>query len=174
MVDRFQRMRAMPVNADPEGKRLPIKLDATCNGEFAPIPLDATNRRANRLAQTWASENARRRGVDRRTFMVSVCGAANTLLAFNAANAAAGRTGGFFELEQVAAVDPAVAVDRLAGREFVFDVQGHFVGQHGLGKTGLGGAEKFIKDIFLDSDTDMMVLSFIPSHREKELLTIRE
>ena len=80
---------------DPEGKRL-IKLDSTSNGEFVPIPLDATNRRANRLAQTWASENARRRGVDRRTFMVSACGAASTLLAFNAGNAAAGRTGGFF------------------------------------------------------------------------------
>ncbi len=94
----------MPFNSDPEGKRLPIKLDSTSNGEFVPIPLDATNRRANRLAQTWASENAKRRGVDRRTFMVSACGAASTLLAFNAANAAAGRTGGFFELERVAAV----------------------------------------------------------------------
>jgi predicted TIM-barrel fold metal-dependent hydrolase len=106
--------------------------------------------------------------------MISACGAASTLLAFNAANAAAGRTGGLFELEQVAAVDPEIAHDQLGGREFVFDVQGHFVGQHGLGKTGLGGAEQFIKDIFLDSDTDMMVLSFIPSHREKELLTIWE
>jgi predicted TIM-barrel fold metal-dependent hydrolase len=164
----------MPLSSDPEGKRLPIKLDSTSNGEFMPIPLDATNRRANQLAQRSASENARRRGVDRRAFMVSACGAASTLLAFNAANAASGRTGGFFELEQVAAVDPGVALDRLGGREFVFDVQGHFVGQHGLRQTGLGDAEQFIKDIFLDSDTDMMVLSFIPSRREKELLTIQE
>ena len=164
----------MRLSSDPEGKRLPIKLDSTSNGEFMPIPLDATNRRANQLAQRSASENARRRGVDRRAFMVSACGAASTLLAFNAANAASGRTGGFFELEQVAAVDPGVALDRLGGREFVFDVQGHFVGQHGLGQTGLGGAKQFLKDIFLDSDTDMMVLSFIPSRREKELLTIQE
>ena len=35
---------------------------------------------------------------------------------------------------QVAAVDPAVASIASSGREFVFDVQGHFVGQHGLGK----------------------------------------
>jgi predicted TIM-barrel fold metal-dependent hydrolase len=164
----------MRLSSDPEGKRLPIKLDSTSNGEFMPIPLDATNRRANQLAQIWASENARRRGVGRRTFMVSACGAASALLAFNAANAASGRTGGFFELEETAAVDPDVAADRLGDREFVFDVQGHFVGQHGLGQTGLGGADQFIKDIFLDSDTDMMVLSFIPSRREKELLTIRE
>lgn len=164
----------MPFNFDPEGKRLPIKLDSTSNGEFVPVPLDATNRCANRLAQAWASENAKRCGIGRRSFMVSACGAASTLLAFNAANAAAGRTGGFFDVDEIAAVDPEIALDRLGGREFVFDVQGHFVGEHGLGKTGLGGGEQFIKDIFLDSDTDMMVLSFIPSHREKELLTIQE
>ena len=155
-------MAALPPSADPEGKRLPIKLDSTSNGEFWPIPLDATNRRANRLAQRWASENAKRQGVERRAFMVSACGAASTLLAFNAANAASDRTGSFYELEQVAAVDPEVAFDRLAGREFVFDVQGHFVGQHGLGRVGLGGAERFIQDIFLDSDTDMMGALFHP------------
>ena len=27
---------------DPEGQRLPIKLDSTSNGEFAPVPLDAS------------------------------------------------------------------------------------------------------------------------------------
>ncbi len=164
----------MRPNSDPDGNRLPVKLDSTSNGEFIPVPLNAINRQANQLAQTWASENAKRRGVGRRDFMVSACGAASTLLAFNAANAAAGKTGGFFELDQVAAVDPEVAIDQLGGREFVFDVQGHFVGQHGLGRTGLGGAKQFIKDIFLDSDTDMMVLSFIPSEREQELLTIQE
>ncbi|MCG8692027.1 MAG: hypothetical protein MI806_12535, partial [Minwuiales bacterium] len=164
----------MPRDFDPDGKRLPIKLDTTSNGEFMPVPLDVTNKLANRLAQDWAGENAKRLGLSRRAFMTSASGAASTLLAFNAANAAAGRTGGFFELDRVAALDPTVAADRLGGREFVFDVQGHFVGQHGLGRTGLGGSDKFIKDIFLDSDTDMMVLSFIPSRRETEFLTIQE
>lgn len=159
---------------DPEGKRLPIKMDSTSNGEFVPVPLDKVQRGANRLAQSWASENAKRQNVSRRDFMVSACGAASTLLAFNAANAAAGRTGGFFDLDQTAAVDPEIAVEQLGSREFVFDVQGHFVGEHGLGRVGLGDSDKFIKDIFLDSDTDMMVLSFIPSRREKELLSIQE
>jgi len=160
--------------SDPDGRRLPIKLDATSNGEFAPVPLDAAGRAANKLAREAASENARRLGLDRRRFMVSACGAASTLLAFNAANAAAGRRGGYFELDRLAAVDADAAMQQLASREFVFDVQGHFVGRHGLGRSGLGGADEFIKDIFLDSDTDMMVLSFIPSRRETELLTIEE
>ncbi len=164
----------MKTDCDPEGQRLPIKLDTTSNGEFLPVPLDATNRLALDLAQQAAGENARRCGLGRRAFMISACGAASTLLAYNRANAAAGRSGGYFELDRVAAVDAEAAVEALGGREFVFDVQGHFVGQHGLGRTGLGGAQQFIKDIFLDSDTDMMVLSFIPSRREKELLTIQE
>lgn len=164
----------MPHSFDPEGQRLPIKLDTTSNGEFTPVPLDATNRHANALAQSWASENAKRRGTDRRSFMVSACGAASTLLAFNAANAAAGRDGGYFDLDVTAAVDPDTAVEQLGARDFVFDVQGHFVGQNGIGRTGLGDSKQFIKDIFLDSDTDMMVLSFIPSRRETELLTIQE
>ena len=93
--------------SDPHGRRLPIKLDPTTNGEFAPIPLDATGRLANRVAQEWASANARRRGLGRRAFLVSACGAASTLLAFNAVQAAAGNTGGTFELPPDAAVDPS-------------------------------------------------------------------
>jgi predicted TIM-barrel fold metal-dependent hydrolase len=159
---------------DLEGTRLPVKLDTTSNGEFAPIPLSAANRASNHHAQELATHNARRRGVKRRAFMVSACGAASTLLAFNAVNAADGKAGGYFAVSEDAAVDPALAAAELEGREFIFDVQGHFVGEHGLARVGLGSAEDFIKDVFLDSDTDMMVLSFIPSRREKELLSIAE
>ena len=164
----------MAFRNDPDGERLPIKVDPTSNGEFVPVPLDPVHRGANRMAHEWANENARRLGLSRRAFLVSSAGAATALLAFNRANADASRTGGFFDLPQVAALDVEAARESLEGREFVFDVQGHFVGQNGLGQVGLGGSEAFIKDIFLDSDTDMMVLSFIPSNRERELLTIEE
>ena len=164
----------MTHDSDPDGGRLPVKLDSTSNGEFQPVPLDAPARLANRLAREWAGENARRLGLARRRFMISAAGAASTLLAFNEAQAAAGRTGGYYELPRLAALDEGLAIEKLGDKEFVFDVQGHFVGEHGLGRVGLGGADRFIKDIFLDSDTDMMVLSFIPSQREKELLSIQE
>ncbi|MDH3316197.1 MAG: amidohydrolase [Gammaproteobacteria bacterium] len=159
---------------DPEGERLPVKLDATSNGEFAPIPLSREHHLANEQARAQATVHANRRGMKRRAFMVSACGAASTLLAFNRVNAASGKTGGFFQISEDAALDPELAAAELEGQEFIFDVQGHFVGEHGLGRVGLGSAENFIKDVFLDSDTDMMVLSFIPSRREKELLTIAE
>jgi predicted TIM-barrel fold metal-dependent hydrolase len=188
---------------DPQGQRLPIKLDSTSNGEFAPIPLDESLRRANRLASEWAGAFARKLGRTRRSFLMSACGAASTLLAFNAAHAHAGRRGGFFQIAQDATLDEQLAAAELGKKEFIFDVQGHFVNPtgswtrslppgakplHGMPKTQCElakqpgersylnciGPEEFIKDVFLDSDTDIMVLSFVPSTREGEPLTIEE
>src|SRR5918999_5059120 len=113
---------------DPEGTRLPIKLDTTSNGEFMPVPLTPVNRLANRLAHDSADRNAKRAGLTRRDFLVSACGPATTLLAFNAANAAAGRTGGYFDIPSDAAMDVQLAAARTGSQdEFIFDVQGHFV-----------------------------------------------
>jgi uncharacterized protein len=113
---------------DPEGQRLPIKIDATSNGEFVPVPLSPANLAGNRLAHEAASVNAKRLGLSRRDFLVSACGAASTLLSFNAANAAARKLGGFFDIESAAALEPQLAQARVGGKgEFIFDVQGHFV-----------------------------------------------
>jgi hypothetical protein len=185
---------------DPEGTRLPIKLDPTSNGEFTPVALSPTNAAANRLAREAATRNARRLGLGRREFLVSACGAASTLLAFNAANAAGGKRGGWFDLETEAALEPQLAQARLGGQgEFVFDVQGHFVDPTGAwvknappdafkwspkASCALAkepgprshlrclGPEEFVKDVFLDSDTDMMVLSFVPARRDASPLEI--
>jgi uncharacterized protein len=189
---------------DPEGTRLPVKLDTTSNGEFAPIPLARVHHRANHLALEAATRNARRLGIGRRAFLVSACGVASTLLGMNAAYAAAGRRGGFYELPGEAALDLHAARSAVDGNEFIFDVQGHFVNPTGAWlKTlppgakplrgfasdarcephrGPGdldylrcvGPEQFVKDVFLDSDTDLMVLSFVPSTRQGEPLTIEE
>jgi uncharacterized protein len=195
--------RRFTVDADPDGQRLPIKLDSTSNGEFAPVPLDESLRAANVIAAEWAESFARKLNRSRRSFLVSVCGAASTLLAFNTAHARVGRSGGFFEVTQEAALEPQLAAAELGKKDFIFDVQGHFVNPTGAWTRGLPpgakplaempkaqcelassagdrsylnclGADEFIKDVFLDSDTDLMVLSFVPSTREGEPLTIEE
>jgi len=149
-----------------------VKLDSTSNGEFVPVPLSAANREANRRAHDAAAHNAKRLELSKRQFLVSACGAASTLLAFNAANAAAGRTGGFFDLPAESALDLQLARAQVgaARNEFILDVQGHFVG---VPKGNSRGPEIFVKDVFLDSDTDMMVLSFVPSARDAEPLSIQ-
>jgi uncharacterized protein len=164
---------------DPQGKRLPIKLDSTSNGEFVPVPLSSANRAANRLAHEWALHHSQKLNLGKRRFLVTACGAASTLLAFNAANAAAGKTGGFFDVPREAALDLQLARVQTgpARGEFILDVQGHFVdtprGQKPATSGNSKGPEVFIKDVFMDSDTDVMVLSFVPSTREAEPVTIQ-
>ena len=63
----------------------------------------------------------------RRDFLLSSCGAASTLLAFNAANAAAGPHGRLLRPPADAALEPAAAAATLETGEFIFDVQGHYV-----------------------------------------------
>ncbi len=161
----------MTGRADPEGKRLPIKLDSTSNGEFEPVPLWPANLEANRLAHASATAFSKQLALSRRPFLTSACGAASTLLAFNTANAAAGKTGGFFDLPGEAALDEQLARAQVgpAKQEFIFDVQGHFIDRP---KGNPKGPERFIQDVFMDSDTDMMVLSFVPSTKENEPVPI--
>ena len=188
---------------DADGTRLPIKIDSTSNGEFAPVPIEAVHRAAKHAALEAAAGNAKRLGIGRRDFLVSACGAATTLLAMNEAYARAGRTGGLYDLPRESALDRFAARSALDKGELIFDVQGHFVNPTGAwtkqlppGATPLQmpktkacgptrgpgrldylqciGADEFVKDVFMDSDTDLMVLSFVPSRREREPLTIEE
>ncbi|MGE0621733.1 MAG: amidohydrolase family protein [Pseudomonadales bacterium] len=186
---------------DPEGLRLPVKIDTTSNGEFVPVPLSRANRIGNRQALEAATANARRTGHSRRRFLTTSAGVATTLLAMNEVNAAAGMSAGFFDIPREAALDPALAATAVDGDEFIFDVQGHYVDPNGtwlkqvpefarpfsqmpkadcdLNYPGDStsyldclGPKEFIKDVFLDSDTDLMVLSFVPSTADAEPVTI--
>ena len=150
-------------------QRLPIKLDSTSNGEFMPVPLSSANGAANRLAHEEATRNAKRLGFSRRQFLISSCGAASTLLAFNKAH---GVGAGFYDLAPEARFEEQLARVQTgpAKSEFIFDVQGHFIDTP---KGNPKNHEVFIKDVFMDSDTDLMVLSFVPSAREAEPVTIQ-
>ena len=187
---------------DKDGVRLPIKIDSTSNGEYEPIPISKRNREGNKLALEWATKNAKRKGQTRREFLVSSCGAASTLLAINHANAYYGSTGGFFDVTTESALETDSANAQVGGGEFIFDVQGHYVNPEGdwlsrippdarpyagmqKARCDAGGEgdrgyldclseSEFIKDIFLDSDTDIMVLSFVPSTHETEPVTIED
>lgn len=122
----------------------------------------------------------------------------------NAAYAAVGKRGGFFAMDAEVSLDMDAAGAAVEGNEFIFDVQGHFVNPTGawtrrlppdakptasfeqspdcvagglpgnLDRLQCFGPDTFVRDIFLDSDTSLMVLSFVPSTREGEPVTIEE
>lgn len=169
-----------------DNPRLPIRLDSTSNGEFEPVPLPASARFANQLAHERATDAARRVGLSRRRFLVSACGAASTLLAMNDAFARAGVSGGHYAVHGDAAFEPQLAQAALGGDEFIFDIQGHHVNPNGAWRQSAPrwnrvlesfpyadcapagesaacfSAQRFVREVFIESDTDMAVLSFVP------------
>jgi uncharacterized protein len=162
--------------------RLPIKLDPVSNGEFVPRPLDPRVAEAQRRALARADESARRVGLSRRDFLRSSAGAATVFLALNELSACGGKAGRY-AVPREAGEDEAAAREALAGDEFVFDVQTHHVSDERqwwqanvptlgdfLSKTPKAQCgepswvqcftrDPFLKDIFLDSDTRLAVLS---------------
>lgn len=176
---------------DPDGQRLPIKLDNTTNGEYLPAALPRQVVWSKQIAQKWSGENARYCGLGRREFLVSLSGAATCLLAMNHANAAAGQTGGFFKVPEESAVDSALAGEVLGKKEFIFDIQTHhfnsvnswteatpwseairetaqstgcnILPDHEFGHLSCTDARAFVREIFMDSDTDAGVLTFVPT-----------
>jgi hypothetical protein len=168
---------------------LPIKFGPCSNGEYDPQPLSPVVQEAIRRARQECDDNARSTGMSRRRFLLSVCGAATTLLALNACSREEARSrgrrdpGGSYEVPTTATTDPDVAREALAGNEFVFDVQGHFLeyrvnpaAQHGrdfwdgFPQQYCGEADPrmcfsiahFMEEVFLKSDTSMVVLSALP------------
>jgi hypothetical protein len=171
---------------------LPIKFGPCSNGEFDPVPWSPVVAETVRRARAACDDNARRLGVSRRSFLLSLCGAATTLLALNACSDESSRAtrgrkpGGHFDIPSTATTDPDAARAALAGDEFVFDVQGHFLEYSsglvnpatrqardfwtGFPQRQCGEADArrcfsishFMEEVFLKSDTSMVVLSGLP------------
>jgi uncharacterized protein len=172
-----------------DDENLPIKFGPCSNGEYDPQPLSPVARETIRRARGACDRNARRTGMSRRDFLLSVCGAATTLLVLNAcANEESkargrGKPGGTFDVPTTATTDPDAARAALAGDEFVFDIQGHFLEYRvnpatrqardfwtGFPQQGCGEQDPllcfsishFMEEVFLKSDTSMVVLSALP------------
>jgi predicted TIM-barrel fold metal-dependent hydrolase len=174
--------------------RLPLKLDAVSNGEVLPV-VNPRVRAAQEIARAESERLARRLGMSRRAFLGSAAGMATALLAVNRAWAGA-RPGGTFEVTPLMASDPAAAASVLAGDEFVFDVQTHhvspdrawlkenphfeFLKKLQQGRCGPSdplrcySRHHFVKEVFLDSDTDVAVLSGLPAHPDTSPILQKE
>ena len=176
---------------DPDGTRLPIKVDTATNGEYWPRPLERHSHAANDIAHARGSQNSRRVNMTRRSFLASTCGAASTLLAFNEVHAAYGKTGGFYQIPAAAALEPAAADAALGGDEFIFDIQLHhfnsvdsweehsswsntvrstagatgcnILPDHEFGHMTCIDSRAFVREVFLDSDTDVGLLTYVPT-----------
>lgn len=162
---------------------LPFVPGPASNGEYVPLDPASRHLRMAALALERAEEIARRRRIDRRRFLLGMGGLAVTLGAINAvACSEEGKPGGTYEVPD--ATDEA-ACKLLEGEEFIFDIQTHHITPAGPWRQtnpgmgaflqaihpGCGEDDKvecasryyYLKDIFLDSDTTVAVLSDTPA-----------
>ena len=152
----------------------PLPTQVVSNEEYAPLPPTPPQRQVARLLQETAERNAHVLGLSRRDFLASGPGLAAALLAMNRV------FGGFFDVDPVEAFEPAAFAEH-SPHGFVFDIQTHHVSAprqfpqilrlREIGKKWnpeLGNKtpemadiylENFIKEVFLDSDTSVAVLS---------------
>jgi predicted TIM-barrel fold metal-dependent hydrolase len=160
----------------------PVPLQMVSNGEFNPLPQTEEQRKVEGRLKELADEHGRRLGFDRRRFLRSSCGMA---AAFVAMNDVFGRV---FNVDPAEAREPEVGAARAEAlsKQFIFDDQLHFVrddygweGILGIGqyaaenwnpalKSSLGMGmdrikfENFVKEVYLDSDTTVGLLSGAP------------
>ena len=176
---------------------LPILKGPRTNGEYVPPSMSALEREAQRRARAMAEDAARRQGMDRRVFLRTVCGAAVSLLALDACNRDSARergreAGGRFDVPSTSATDADAARDAIAGDEAIVDVQGHLLDYtinpnasrtdfgRGFPQARCGEAdardcfsiEHFLESVFLESDTNAIVLSSIPVAADVSPLTM--
>ncbi len=171
---------------EDEDPGLPIKFGPCSNAEYDPDPLTPVQRETIRRALEACERNALRTGMSRRRFLLSLCGAATTLLSLNACTREALRRppGGRYSVSPEASLDEDAARESLAGDEFIFDIQGHLL-EYDLNPTvNSEGAEfwtlfpqqdcgaddprdcysiqQFLELMFIRSDTSACVISALP------------
>jgi predicted TIM-barrel fold metal-dependent hydrolase len=157
----------------------PLPTQVISNEEYAPLPPTPEQARVAALLDETARTHARWLGMSRREFLGSSSGMAAAFLALNTV------FGRFFDVEPVEALEPAAADATKPAGQFIFDIQTHHVAAPrqfpfllGLRRLGrVWNAElgrdrgtmedlylaNYIKEIFLDSDTTVAVISGIPS-----------
>ncbi|MEX2457677.1 MAG: amidohydrolase family protein [Actinomycetota bacterium] len=184
------------MNWRDEDPGLPIKFGPCSNGEYEPRPSTPVVRETERRARALAELAARGTGMTRREFLLSACGAAATLSVLAACTREAlrerGRTpGGTYSVPPEATYSPDDAHEAIGGEEFVFDVQGHLLQyesnpaaedddfwtlfpQRDCGEDDpriCFSIEHFMEEMFLKSDTNMVVLSGLPIFPERSPLS---
>lgn len=165
-----------------KGFRSPVPTQLVSNGEFNPLPQTPQQQQVEARLKELADTHGAKLGLDRRQFLRTSCGMAAAFVAFNNV------FGNLFDVTEAEAADPAQAAERAQAlqNQFIFDDQTHFVHDKYEQKGLLGLAvfagehwnkaltdqektdlysykfENYVRQIFLNSDTSIALLSGAP------------
>jgi uncharacterized protein len=168
--------------------RSPIPFRVGSNGELMPKRRSERDEYAEREYQRLAEINARRLGMSRRRFIDSTCGTSLALLVMNQVY------GCRYSASPQSSLDPG-GCQPLGGGEFIFDVQTHHVDPTGSWRQGVwefafdafpqakcGETDKmvcydrqhYIRELFINSETDVAILSAVPAQEPDQPLGRQE
>ncbi len=168
--------------ADEVAFRSPVPTQIVSNGEYNPLPQTEDQAKVESLIKEMGDYQAKRHGMDRRSFLATSAGMATAFLAMNKV------FGPVFDVSEAEAGDMEMSTYRAAqlSNQFIFDDQTHFIrddfqqeGLLGLTKWAVGAKvnpnindapmtlarykmDNYLKEIFLDSDTKISLLSGAP------------
>ncbi len=165
-IRKFQRDRKKGVDS-------PMPTQVVSNEEFIPRPQSQKQKEVEYWIGQMAEEKSKKLGIDRRTFMGSAMGLATCFLASNKV------WGKVWDVHEAETMDTAAYEAKLPkGEFFIMDVQTHFTNGYALNfrnnefMKNMGfnlkndveayGFNQFLKEIFFDSENEMIVISGVP------------
>lgn len=173
---------------DIDERLLPIPTQIVSNEEFAPPDQTDEQKRVEHRLVEIAEAAGRRLGISRRQFLAGTGGMAAAFIAMNEV------FGSYFDVSQSELFEMAAVDEKLPKRPFIFDIHTHHVGAKKIiktpplipgyraagaawGNTSLNGREhkwedlylaNYIKEMFLDSDTSMAVITGLPAKTDDQ------
>src|SRR3984885_4122181 len=143
------------------------------NEEFIPRPQNERQKHVEHLIGEMSAEKSKKLGMERRDFMATSMGLATCFAAMNKVYGKA------FDVDEQETTDSAASAEKYPKSEyFIIDVQTHFTNGFALNFRNdvfirnMGfqlkndveayGFKNFVKEMFFDSDTNMIVISGVP------------
>ena len=170
---------------EEKGLNLPVPSQVVSNEEYLPPPQTAKQQLVEHRLVELADKSAVRLGMSCRRFLATSGGMAAAFMAMNSV------FGKFFDVDAAEVFEPAAYDEKWPKGQFIFDIQTHHVAagrqiqmpplllyREAGGRWGnqdLRGREhrwqdlylaNYIKEIFLDSDTVMAVITGLPSRTD--------
>ncbi len=163
----------------------PFPFHSVSNGEWCPPPPSKQQRAAAKLYVAESEQRARRLGITRREFMQTAAGTATAFMVLNTVHGLPSHASeAVLPVTAEQCDDPEAARELFSARPFVVDVQLHHVdtsvfpapfwggilrfapfdpqGLTNVQKAALLSQTNFIKEVFIDSETAVGVLSGVP------------
>ncbi len=157
----------------------PMPTQVVSNEEFIPRPQSKKQKQVEHLIQTRSEESAKRLGMDRRAFCASTMGLATCFWASNQV------FGNYWDVDEAETLEPGAYEEKWPKSQyFIIDVQSHFTNGYAIGFRNMQvfknqefvknmgfnledtpeayAFPNFVKEMFFDSETSMLVISGVP------------